>query len=69
MSSDELERLLGKGRFSVARSIEGLTRNVAFGRVGQEVFSLILGIAIIVFCAEQLAATRFYKAEQAPDHR
>ncbi len=54
MTSDELDRVLGKGRYSVARSIEGLTRNVAFGRVGQEVFSLILTMVIAAFCARAL---------------
>jgi hypothetical protein len=49
----------------VARSIEGLTRNVTVGRVGQEVCSLILGLVLAFFCAEQLVANRFYEAEQA----
>jgi hypothetical protein len=64
IASEELDKIVGKGRFSVARSIEGLTRNVAVGRVGQEVFSLILGLVLAVFCAEQLVANRFYEAEQ-----
>jgi hypothetical protein len=69
VASDELDRVLGKGRYSVARSIEGLTRNVAFGRVGQEVFSLILGIVIAAFCAELFVANRFYESEQAAEHQ
>ena len=35
----------------------------------QEVFSLILGIAIAVFCAEHFVANRFYDAEQSPEPR
>lgn len=69
IGSDELDRVLGAGRYSVARSIEGLTRNVTFGRVGQEVFSLILGIVIAVFCAEHFVANRFYESEQAQEHK
>jgi hypothetical protein len=69
VTPDELDRVLGKGRYSVARSIEGLTRNVAFGRVGQEVFSLILGIVIAAFCAEHFVANRFYESEQAQEHQ
>jgi hypothetical protein len=65
IADDELDRIVGKGRYSVARSIEGLTRNVTVGRVGQEVFSLILGLVLAFFCAEQLVANRFYEAEQA----
>jgi hypothetical protein len=63
--SDELDKIVGKGRYSVARSIEGLTRNVTVGRVGQEVFSLILGLVLAFFCAEQFVANRFYEPEQA----
>jgi Aerotolerance regulator N-terminal len=63
--SEELDNIVGKGRFSVARSIEGLTRNVTVGRVGQEVFSLILGLVLAFFCAEQFVANRFYEPEQA----
>lgn len=69
IGSDELDRVLGPKRYSVSRSIEGLTRNVAFGRVGQEVFSLILGVVIAVFCAEHFVANRFYESEQAPEHQ
>jgi hypothetical protein len=69
VSRTDLDQLLGEGRYSVARSIEGLTRNVAFGRIGQEVFSLVLGIAIAVFCAEHFVANRFYDAEQSPEPR
>jgi len=69
ISPEELDHQLGKGRYSVARSIEGLTRNVAFGRVGQEVFSLILGIVIAAFCAEHFVANRFYEAEQSAEHQ
>lgn len=64
IAEDELDKIIGKGRYSIARSIEGLTRNVTVGRVGQEVFSLILGLVLAFFCAEQLVANRFYEAEQ-----
>jgi len=65
IADEELDKIVGKGRYSVARSIEGLTRNVTVGRVGQEVFSLILGLVLAFFCAEQLVANRFYEVEQA----
>jgi hypothetical protein len=38
---------------------------VTVGRVGQEVFSLILGLVLAFFCAEQFVANRFYEPEQA----
>jgi Aerotolerance regulator N-terminal len=69
VGTDELDSVLGQGRYSVSRTIEGLTRNVAFGRVGQEVFSLILGVVIAIFCAEHFVANRFYESEQATEHQ
>ena len=65
IGGEELDKIVGKGRYSVARSIEGLTRNVTVGRVGQEVFSLILGLVLAFFCAEQFVANRFYEPEPA----
>jgi hypothetical protein len=41
---------------------------VAFVRVGQEIFSLVLAVVIAVFCAEHFVANRFYESEQAVGH-
>lgn len=59
----DLDNLLGEGRYSVARDVEGLTRSVTAGRLGVEVFPIILGIVLILFCLELLSANQFYEAD------
>ncbi|MGE3317353.1 MAG: BatA domain-containing protein, partial [Planctomycetaceae bacterium] len=48
----ELDNLLGAGRYSLAQNSEGLTRNVQHGRIGEEIYPLVLMGVILVFCAE-----------------
>ena len=60
----DLDNLLGEKRYGVARDVESLTRSVTTGRLGIEVFPLILGLVIIIFCLEMIVANRFYEADQ-----
>jgi len=62
----DLDNLLGEGRYSVARDVESLTRSVTAGRLGVEVFPVILGIVLILFCLELLSANKFYEADSEP---
>jgi hypothetical protein len=66
---DDLNNVLGDGRYSVAKDVESLRTNVTQGRVGKEVFSLVLLIMIGIFCTEHIVANWFYEAEQAVEHR
>jgi hypothetical protein len=59
----DLDNLLGEDRYSVARDVESLTRSVTAGRLGVEVFPIILGIVLILFCLELLSANQFYTAD------
>ncbi|MCH7688511.1 MAG: VWA domain-containing protein, partial [Planctomycetes bacterium] len=68
LSEIELDKLLGETRYEMSNDIEGLTRKVTAGRLGKEVFSLVLLVMIVVFCVEHLVANRFYDAEQSPEH-
>ena len=61
LTTADLDELLGEKRYSVARDIQGLTRRVATGRLGEEVFPLILAIAIVIFCIEHFVANWFYR--------
>lgn len=63
----DLDNLLGEKRYDVARDVESLTRSVTTGRLGIEVFPLILGLVMIVFCLEMIVANRFYEADQRVD--
>ena len=67
LSEIELDKLLGETRYEMSSDIEGLTRKVTTGRIGKEVFSLVLLIMIVVFCGEHIVANRFYDAEQSPE--
>lgn len=64
LSVADFDNLLGEKRYDVASGIEGLTRSVMTGRLGIEVFPLILGLVMIVFCLELVVANRFYEADQ-----
>lgn len=63
VQASDLDNMLGEGRYSVARDVESLTRSVTAGRLGVEVFPIILGIVLILFCLELLSANRFYEAD------
>lgn len=63
VTTSDLDNLLGEGRYSVARDVESLTRSVTAGRLGVEVFPIILGIVLILFCLELLSANQFYEAD------
>ena len=60
----DLDQLIGPDRYAVANNIESLSRKVTAGRLGVEVFPIILAIAIAVFCLELTVANRFYEADQ-----
>jgi hypothetical protein len=64
LSEDDLTQLLGEKRFSLARDIATLQRRVTTGRLGEEVYPLILLLAVIVFCGEHLVANWFYSEER-----
>ena len=66
LGETELNLLLGEGRYAVAENTESLTRTVNTGRMGMEVFPLILGLLIVIFCLELTVANRFYESDQDP---
>lgn len=59
----DLDNLLGEGRYSVARDVEDLTRSVTAGRLGVEVFPIILAIVTFLFSLELVSGNRFYEAD------
>lgn len=67
MSEDDLTQMFGEKRFSLSRDIATLQRRVNTGRLGEEVYPLILLIVLIVFCGEHFAANWFYSEEPAPE--
>jgi len=66
ITPDDLDMLLGKARYQITKSTAGLERVVQRGRLGQEVFPLILCLTIFAFCLEHIVANRFYESAQQP---
>lgn len=67
MSEDDLTQMFGEKRFSLSRDIATLQRRVTTGRLGEEVYPLILLLVLIVFCSEHFVANWFYSEEAAPE--
>ena len=61
LAETDLDGMFGENRYGLAQDIEGLTRRVTTGRLGEEVFPLLLALVLIVFCAEHFVANWFYE--------
>ncbi|MBS0262773.1 MAG: BatA and WFA domain-containing protein [Planctomycetes bacterium] len=66
LSKDDFDARFGAERYSIARDLESLQRNVKTGRLGREAFPLVVLILLVVFVGENFVANRFYDNEQAP---
>lgn len=66
LTKDELDARLLPDRYSVARDVENLQRNVKTGRLGREAFPMVVLFLLLVFVGEHLVANRFYDAEKEP---
>lgn len=64
LNEADLALMLGEDRYAIAENTESLTRTVNTGRMGMEVFPLILGLVIVIFCLELICANQFYEADQ-----
>lgn len=63
IGASDLDLLLGEDRYEIAKSIDDLSRQVRQGRLGTEVYSLILVLAILFFCGEHIVANQFYSQD------
>lgn len=62
-----LEQLLGTDRVTIVHNPAELRRAVRVGRLGVEVFPVLMGLLILLFCAEHLMANFFYDEQPAGD--
>jgi len=62
-TEEQLEQLLGKGRFQIARTLDEIKADVNTSHLGKEVFPLILLLAILAFCGEHFVANWFYDSD------
>ncbi len=61
ISADQLTALLGAGRFRLAHGREEIDRSVSVGRVGRELYPLLIVLVALILGAEHLLANRFYR--------
>ena len=61
----QLDSLLGEGRYTVNRDPGSLVKNIMTNRLGQEMYSFVVGLLVIVFAMEQFTATWFYRTDEA----
>ena len=66
INDDALNSILGDERFSRVTNPEQLDRAVNLGRLGVEVFPVLMGLLIFLFCAEHLMANFFYDEDPQP---
>jgi hypothetical protein len=67
LSKEDLDSHLAPERYSIARDIENLQRNVKTGRLGREAFPVVVLILLFAFIGEHLVANRFYDADRQPE--
>jgi len=63
IESDELDKFLGAERYRLARSQEEITRDVNLGRVGVELYPLLIVLVALVLGLEHVIANRFYRRD------
>lgn len=68
LTTEQLDAIFGEKRYQVARDTETLNRVVKAGRIGKEVFPLVLLCMLLFFVGEHFVANRFYEADQAAEH-
>ena len=68
MTDEQLDDVFGEKRYQIARDTETLNRVVKAGRLGKEIFPLVLLGMLLFFCGEHFVANRFYEADQAVQH-
>ena len=62
---DQLNVMLGERNVAIVHDAQELQRAVRTGRLGIEVFPVLIGVVILLFCAEHLMANYFYDEEPA----
>lgn len=65
ISEEDLDSILGSDRYSRVRDPQELDRAVNLGRLGIEVFPVLMGLLVILFLSEHLMANYFYEEEGA----
>ena len=62
----ELEKRLGAERVSLVSGRDALARDIDRGRVGRELYGMMLAFVATVFAVEQVVSNRFYRSPTEP---
>jgi hypothetical protein len=57
---ETLQQIFGSERITIVHDVNELQRAVRVARLGVEVFPVLAGLLILLFCAEHLMANFFY---------
>ena len=59
--------MLGEGRchHKLNRDLLSLEHDVTTGRLGQEMYGMVVAFLVVVFALEQFTATWFYRTDEA----
>lgn len=68
ITEQELNQILGEDRYSITRDMEGLKRTIRTGRLGVEIFPILVVLLLAVFCLEHFTANYFYEIDQPTEH-
>jgi hypothetical protein len=58
-----LKQVFGDTEFRLAHSREEIDRNISTGRVGRELFPLLMALLAVALAAEHVLANRFYRSD------
>jgi hypothetical protein len=65
LPATQLEEMLGKDRFHLAKSKEEIDRAVGADRIGSEFYPLLMLLLVLALGSEQVLANRFYRKEES----
>lgn len=61
LQTQDLDKLFGKDKYKLADDAGSLSQVVAIGRIGREIFPLLMALILILVTLENLLANRFYR--------
>ncbi|MEX0712220.1 MAG: BatA domain-containing protein [Pirellulales bacterium] len=69
LDEQQLKQIWGDADFRLARNREQIDREVNTGRVGRELFGLLIAVVALVLSAEHVLSNRFYRERAQPRDR
>lgn len=64
LAKDEINQIFGQNKIRIAQTKEQIDRNVSMGRVGRELFPVLILLVVIFLIAESYLSNRFYRSAE-----